>query len=62
MGCCFLTTHATLMGVPPHVLELQMRWSTDRAAGARTVQRSMVHTYSEVRNMKESLKQPSQVC
>ena len=62
LGRRFLTTHATIMGVPPHVLELQMRWSTDRAAGARTVHRSMVHTYSEIRNMKETLKQPSQVC
>ena len=61
-GRRFLTTHATNMGVPPHLLELQMRWSTDCAVGNRTVHRSMVHTYSEIRNMKETLLRPSQVC
>ena len=61
-GRRFLTSHATNMGVPPHDLELQMRWSTDRAVGEQTVHRSMVHTYSEIRNMKKSLLRPSQVC
>lgn len=61
-GRRFLTTHATNKGVPTHYIELQMRWSTDRAKGERSVQRSMIHLYSEVRNMKESLIQPSRVC
>ena len=60
-GRRFLTTHATNMGCSPHYITLQMRWSTDRANGVRTVKRSMLHTYSEVRNMKESLKE-SQLC
>lgn len=59
-GRRFFTTHAQIMGVKPHIIELQARWSTDRANGERTVQRSMIHTYSEVRNMKDTLKQPSQ--
>ena len=61
-GRRFLNSHATNKGVDPHWIELQMRWSTDRANGVRTVQRSMIHVYSEVRNMKESLIKPSQVC
>ena len=61
-GRRFLTSHATNMGVEPQFTELQMRWSTDRANGVRTVQRTMIHTYSEVRNMKDSLKKPSQSC
>ena len=61
-GRRFLTTHATLMGVPIHWIELQARWQTDRANGERTVQRTMIHTYSEIRNMKDALKQPSQAC
>jgi len=48
------------MGTPPHVIEVHNRWSTDRAAGVRTVIRSMIHTYSEMRNMKDSLIKPSQ--
>ena len=61
-GRRFLTTHATNMGCPPHFIILQMRWSTDRANGVRSVKRSMIHVYSEVRNMKRSLKEPSQLC
>ena len=61
-GRRFFTTHTTLMGVPPHWIELQARWQTDRANGERTVQRTMIHTYSEIRNMKDALKQPSQAC
>ena len=54
-------TEATRNKVPAHVVELQCRWQTDRAAGKRTVQRSMIHTYSEVRNMKDTLIEPSQL-
>ena len=52
---------ATNGGVPAHLIELQARWAADRANGERAVQRTMIHTYSEVRNMKESLIKPSQV-
>lgn len=61
-GRCFFTTNATIEGVPPHVIELQCRWQTDRANGDRSVTRSMIHLYSEVRNMKKTLIQPSLVC
>jgi len=50
------------MGVKPHLIELQARWQTDRANGERSVQRTMIHTYSEVRNMKKTLVEPSQAC
>ena len=59
-GRRFFTTEATKKGVSPHLIELQARWQTDRAAGKRSVQRTMIHTYSEVRNMKDKLKEPSQ--
>ena len=58
-GQRFFTTECLIQGVNKHGIELQCRWSTDRANGERTVQRSMVHTYSEVRNMKEVLLRPS---
>jgi len=61
-GRRFFTTHCTNMGVKPHLIELQARWQTDRANGDRSVQRTMIHTYSEVRNMKETLIKPSKVC
>jgi hypothetical protein len=61
-GRRFLTTHATNKGVKPHIIELQCRWQTDRARGERSVNRSMIHLYSEVRNMKTSLMQPSLEC
>src|SRR5210317_1227494 len=61
-GRRFFTTHCTNKGVKPHLIELQARWQTDRAAGVRSVQRTMLHTYSEVRYMKESLIQPSLAC
>ena len=32
-GRCFLTTNATIEGVPLHVIELQCRWQTDRDNG-----------------------------
>lgn len=41
-------------------IEFQCRWQTDRAKGGRTVQRSMLHTYAEIRNMKSTLLRPSQ--
>ena len=58
-GRRMFTTEATKAGVEPHKIELQARWQTDRAAGERTVQRSMIHMYSEVRNMKDTLIEPS---
>jgi hypothetical protein len=61
-GRRFLTTQAIIRGVKPHVVEYQCRWQTDRANGERSVNRSMIHLYSEVRNMKSILIQPSQVC
>lgn len=61
-GRRFLTTHALNQGVKPHIIELQCRWQTDRAKGERSVTRSMIHLYSEVRNMKASLMQPSLAC
>ena len=61
-GRRFLTTEATIQGVKPHILEYHCRWQTDRANGERSVNRSMIHLYSEMRNMKAVLLQPSQVC
>jgi hypothetical protein len=61
-GRRFFATHCINMKVPPHLIEIQARWSTDRANGERSVQRTMIHTYSEVRNMKDSLVLPSQSC
>ena len=61
-GRRFFTTQTTIMGVKPHLIELQARWQTDRANGERSVQRTMIHTYSEVRNMKKTLVEPSQAC
>lgn len=45
--------------ISKHDIELQCRWSVDRANGIRTVVRSMIHNYSEIRNMMESLIRPS---
>ena len=61
-GRRFFATHCTNMGVAPHLIELQARWQTDRANGVRMIQRSMLHTYSEVRNMKDTLLKPSKAC
>jgi hypothetical protein len=61
-GRRFFTTHTLKMGVKPFLIELQARWSTDRANGERSVQRTMIHNYAEVRNMKDTLKKPSQAC
>ena len=57
---CF-TSECQNQGVDPHDIELQCRWSTDRANGHRPVQRTMLHTYSEVRNMKKALIRPSKL-
>lgn len=61
-GRRFFATHCLNMGVKPYLIELQARWQTDRANGQRSVQRTMIQTYSEVRNMKDTLIQPSQAC
>jgi hypothetical protein len=61
-GRHFFTTRCSNMKVDKHNIELQCRWSTNRANGARTVQRSMIHNYSEVRNMKQALIRPSKAC
>ena len=61
-GRRFFTTHTIKMGVKPMLIKLQARWSTDRARGERSVQRTMIHNYAEVRNIKDTLKQPSQAC
>ncbi len=37
-GCRFFTTRCTNMKVDKHDIELQCRWSTDRANGVKTVQ------------------------
>ena len=57
---CFVLV-CTLNNIAKHLIELQCRWAADRAVGVRTVQRSMIHNYSEVRNMKDSLIRPSKV-
>ena len=59
-GRRFFTTTCTIMRVELHLIELQACWQTDRANGERTVHRTMAHTYSKVRKMKEVLKTPSQ--
>ena len=59
-GRRWFTTECTRQGVDKHLVELQCRWSTDRANGERTVQRIMIHTYSEVRNTKDVLVRPSE--
>ena len=61
-GRRFFTPRCTNMRVDKQDIEFQCRWSTDRANGVRTVQRSMIHNYSEVRNMKQALIRPSKAC
>ena len=61
-GWRFFDTHCLNMGVAPHLIELQAGWPTVRARGNRTDQPSMIHTYAEVRNMKETLMIPSKAC
>ena len=61
-GRHFFTTRCSNMKVDKHDIELQCRRSTDRANGVRTVQRSMIHNYSEVQNMKQALIRLSKAC
>ncbi len=61
-GGQFFTTRCTNMKVDKHDIELQCWWSTNRANGVRTVQQSMIHNYSEVRNTKQALICPSKAC
>ena len=61
-GRRFFTTHTKNMGVKKHMIELQARWMVDHTNGSRAVQRSMIHTYSEMRNMKDALIKPSKAC
>jgi hypothetical protein len=61
-GRCFFTTRCTNMKVDKHNIKLQCRCSTDRANGVRTIQQTMIHNYSEVRNMKQALTHPSKAC
>ena len=59
-GRRFFDTQCINMGVSSTDIEFQCRWRADRAKGGRTVQRSMLHTYAEVRNMRTTLLHPSQ--
>ena len=61
-GRRFFTTRCTNMMVDKLDIELQCCWSTDRANGVRTIQRSMIYNYSEVRNMQQALIRPSKAC
>ncbi len=61
-GWLFFTTWCTNMKVDKHDIKLECRWSTGRANVVRTVQRSMIHKYSEVRNMQQALIRPSKAC
>jgi hypothetical protein len=58
----FFTTRCMNIKVNKHDIEPQCRWSSDRANGVGTVQQSMIHNYSEVRNMKQALIHPSKAC
>ena len=58
-GRRFFTSQCLLNGISPTDIALQCRWQEDRANGERTVHRSMVHTYAEMRNMKDALIRPS---
>ena len=58
-GRRFFDTECINKGVSKTDIEFQCRWVADRAAGGRTVQRSMIHTYAEIRNMKKTLIRPS---
>ena len=58
-GQRWFTMECTRQGVDKDLVELQCRWYRDRANGERIVQRSMIHTYSEVRNTKDVLIRPS---
>ena len=55
----FFDTECLNQKVSETDIAFQCRWSTDRAKGGATVQRNMVHTYAEIRNMKPTLIRPS---
>ena len=57
---CF-TSECQDQEIDPQDIELQCRWPTDRSSGHRQVQRTMLHTYSEVKNMKKALIRPSKL-
>eukprot|EP00956_Cyclotella_meneghiniana_P000081 scaffold152_cov52-Cyclotella_meneghiniana.AAC.1 len=59
-GRRFYDTQCLNMKVSTSDIEFQYRWRTDRSKGGRTVKRSILHTYAEVRNMKATLLRPSQ--
>lgn len=59
-GRQFFDTQCLNMGVSKTDIEFQCRWRSDRAKGGKTVKRSMLHTYAEVRNMRSTLLRPSQ--
>jgi hypothetical protein len=50
-GSLLFTTHCTDRGMPWHEIALQCHWETDCANSERSVNRSMIHTYSEMRNI-----------
>lgn len=58
-GRRFFTSQCIIRGISETDINLQCRWQADRSKGERTIQRSMLHTYAEVRNMKEVLIRPS---
>ena len=55
----FFDTECLNQGVSETDIAFQCRWTTDRNKGGATVQRKMVHTYAEVRNMRTTLIRPS---
>ncbi len=58
-GRRFFYTQCLNMKVSKTDIEFQCRWQTDCSKGGRTVQRSMIHTYAELKNMKSTLLRPS---
>jgi len=59
-GRRFFDTQCINMKVSATDIEFQCRWRTDREKGGRSVNRNMLHTYAEVRNMRTTLLRPSQ--
>lgn len=58
-GRRFFVTECQNQKIPQSVIEAQCRWRTERTKGKQKVARSMMQLYSEVRNMKSVLIQPS---
>lgn len=58
-GRRFFVTECQVRKIPQSVIEAQCRWRTERTKGKQRVARSMMQLYSEVRNMKSVLIQPS---